>query len=114
MDRNGYRWIVLLGLIIINCAHPLAMQGNSRFSQPDRVHIEETLRRVDNSHRTLPTKNFTSHIRRLIGTPYRYGGNSTSGLDCSGFINVLFEKAFNRTLPRSTEKLYSTRYHRSS
>ena len=41
------------------------------------------------------------------GTPYRYTGITTRGLDCSGFIYVSFRDALGVTVPRSTSGLYS-------
>ena len=40
-------------------------------------------------------------------TPYRYGGVTNSGLDCSGFIFVCFKDALGVSLPRSTSGIYS-------
>lgn len=42
----------------------------------------------------------------LVGTPYRYGGNSTkTGFDCSGFVSFLFRKEAGIELPRSTREM---------
>ncbi|MCQ4347933.1 C40 family peptidase [Pseudomonas stutzeri] len=42
----------------------------------------------------------------LIGTPYRFGGTSTStGFDCSGFIGYLFREEAGIRLPRSTREM---------
>ncbi len=44
--------------------------------------------------------------RSLVGTRYRYGGNSVqSGFDCSGFVGYLFRKEVGLELPRSTREL---------
>lgn len=42
----------------------------------------------------------------LVGTPYRYGGNSPEGgFDCSGLVGFVFREAAGLSLPRSTREL---------
>ncbi len=42
----------------------------------------------------------------LVGTPYRYGGNTPDGgFDCSGLVGFVFKDAANLALPRSTREL---------
>lgn len=36
------------------------------------------------------------------GTPYRLGGQSRSGIDCSAFVQTTFSDRFGITLPRTT------------
>lgn len=38
------------------------------------------------------------------GTRYRLGGNSKSGIDCSGFMQVTFRDLFGISLPRTTKE----------
>lgn len=35
----------------------------------------------------------------FLHTPYKYGGEDTSGVDCSGLTKVVYEKAFSIVLP---------------
>jgi cell wall-associated NlpC family hydrolase len=42
----------------------------------------------------------------LVGTPYRFGGNSPEGgFDCSGLVGFVFHEAAGLKLPRSTREL---------
>lgn len=48
----------------------------------------------------------TSYAMSLIGTPYKYGGDTPdSGFDCSGFVGHVFSHALNISLPRSTGEI---------
>lgn len=37
----------------------------------------------------------------LVGTPYLYGGENASGLDCSGYLFLVFKSSTRRTIPRT-------------
>lgn len=41
----------------------------------------------------------------LLGTPYRYGGSSEAGFDCSGFVGYLFKHEAGIRLPRTTREM---------
>ena len=44
----------------------------------------------------------TSQLAAWKGTPYRYGGTTQKGIDCSGFVQKTFNERFNISLPRMT------------
>jgi len=41
-------------------------------------------------------------IDTWMGTPYRYGGNSRQGIDCSAFTQRFYETVYQTNLPRTT------------
>lgn len=43
-----------------------------------------------------------NQFQRWQGTPYRLGGMTTAGVDCSAFILMIYRDAFNIQLPRTT------------
>jgi cell wall-associated NlpC family hydrolase len=47
--------------------------------------------------------NITKTAKKLIGTPYLWGGNSTKGSDCSGFTQLIF-KSEGVFLPRDARQ----------
>jgi murein DD-endopeptidase / murein LD-carboxypeptidase len=50
-------------------------------------------------------------IDEWYGTPYKYGGSSKSGIDCSAFVQTVFASAFAISLPRTAREQYATTRH---
>src|ERR1700733_8850362 len=42
-----------------------------------------------------------------IGTPYRFGGSSRKGIDCSAFTKELYSEVFNEEIRRNSRDIFS-------
>lgn len=76
--------VLLVVLLLAGCSHH-APPPNANLSDPAAVVIQ-----------------LNDQLRRWHGTPYRYGGLSPRGVDCSGFVYLTFRERFSVKLPRST------------
>ena len=47
-----------------------------------------------------------SSIYDWMGVPYKYGGSDKKGVDCSGFISIIYPQAYNTKVPRASALMY--------
>jgi len=81
-------------------------------SQPKPTqHSKKTLIAKTDTHKSTTKQTSSSTLNKLYaqhkkwrGTPYRYGGLTLNGVDCSGFIFQTYKSLFNINLPRSTKE----------
>ena len=57
------------------------------------------------SRTTTIAKNLTRDALRFLGTPYVFGGTSTSGFDCSGYVQHVFAM-LGVSIPRTADAQY--------
>lgn len=71
---------------------------------PKRV-TTEPRRHIDlNSPANPVTKKLLTEADSWIGTPYAWGGNDRSGVDCSGFVLQVYLRSLEISLPRTSEQ----------
>ncbi len=51
---------------------------------------------------------FKAEIRAYWQTPYLWGGNASSGIDCSGLVGQIYRNAAAIELPRTTLELFAS------
>jgi len=53
----------------------------------------------------VPSDRLQNVIEKWIGVPYRFAGMSRKGVDCSGFVALVFRELNNSKLPHSSRKM---------
>ena len=81
---------------------PLASKREAKLDSLEKLQDIEINNFTDNS------KILIYNIRQYIGTPYKFGGDSYRGMDCSGFVTTVFKESFNIDLPHNANQIYQT------
>ena len=95
--------ISIISLGIFQCLQPRASYIDRRkVARESRLIL---LRDQDKNY-SEKTKEFLKNIKYYLGTPYQYGGSSRQGMDCSGFVSVIFKESFDIDLPHNAQQIY--------
>ncbi|MBO6184802.1 MAG: C40 family peptidase [Chryseobacterium sp.] len=99
-----YKGLVVLAIastVIVSCGSSKNV-SSSKKTPSKTVTKSENLRKLDSSFDgkiSGSVKSLLKDAETYLGTPYKFGGNTSSGFDCSGFtVKVFQENNFN--LPR--------------
>lgn len=76
----------------------------SAVSTYEKDFILEKLSRITDSSKKK--EKFLAEIIGYLNTPYRYGGNSRTGIDCSAFTQSVYINSLNVSLPRTAREQY--------
>ncbi len=60
------------------------------------------------SHHNTVKQKLEKEFKKYKGVKYRYGGTTSLGFDCSGYVQRVYKEAFNINLPRTTKAMMKT------
>lgn len=75
------------------------VQTDNEQPAPTAMDVSSTIENITSIEKQLEN----AHLE-WRGTPYRYGGESSTGIDCSAFTQQVFQDFFDKNLPRNTRR----------
>lgn len=98
---KGLAVLAIISATMISCGSSKSV-AKTKKTPSKTVTKSENLRKLDSNFDGKvagSVKGLLKYAERYLGTPYKFGGNTSSGFDCSGFtVKVFQENNFN--LPR--------------
>lgn len=84
--------ILILCLIVFGC------QSTAKFRAPRNKTIQQSS--------ASQTTNLESFVNNWLSVPYKYGGLTHRGIDCSGFTSLAYKECFGKSIPRISSDQY--------
>lgn len=96
ISHIGHAWILALTIAVGGCAwQPVEPPDARTAGAAEPVPVSSTI-----------GERVASIALEQIGTPYRYGGQTPAGFDCSGLVHYAYGQA-GKSVPRTTGGLWS-------
>jgi cell wall-associated NlpC family hydrolase len=88
---------IFLSFVFLSC------RSSARFSSSHLNDYEASSRSQEFSEKSAALDNYVKH---WLNTPYKYGGMSKSGIDCSGFSFVVMRDVYDIVISRTADAQY--------
>lgn len=107
MNKIFFLFLILSALLTVSCGSnkKLAVKASSTTQLSDQLGFP--VRKKDN------LKLYTE-AAQWLGTPYKYGGNTRTGVDCSGLVCQIYRVVYDQNLERTVAGMYKKNCRKSS
>lgn len=93
MVRLNWLMGLLVLTLMVSCASRKKVHSNTSNKHHNISNIQ--------IHQQLQTE-----IKAWLGTPYKFGGTSHQGIDCSGFTKEIYSVIYRKEIPRQSKQQY--------
>lgn len=115
-------FIILIAFTIASCStkrHINKQNTNKPYKKETKRRTEIVEQKIErnstsnrnkqNSKKKVSVKHkLEAHYKKYKAVPYKYGGTSIKGFDCSGFVQFTYQQLFDINLPRTTGHMLKT------
>jgi len=108
-----YFLTVFVGLILMGCgpqprytSEPVRKSKSQTVLWEEDQETESTQHHQKKSESKIDKAKMGRIINSFLRTPYKHGGESKAGIDCSGLVMQLYKQYAGFNLPHNTKKLY--------
>lgn len=102
MYRTGRHTNLLMALTLSMLMAVCASCGTSRRATSSTRPRGTASEVIDVAYTNDIGKRLVKEARRWLGSPYRYGGNTRKGVDCSGLVAQVYDRTLGIKLPRTS------------
>ncbi|MDM1049176.1 C40 family peptidase [Sphingobacterium hotanense] len=95
----------LVGGVRPNKNAPISDASDARGMEYSKDKLENYAALLGVKQKELDNKSLYYVIDEWMGTPHRMGGLDKRGVDCSGFVGMLYRKAYGKDLPRTSRDM---------
>lgn len=112
MSKAGRYTVLFLAVVLMILAasgcRSSKENGSRKHSESydNRKFSEEYSKKLNVQLTGKEDKKMVKALSGWLGTPYKYGGASKSGTDCSGFVMNIYQEVYNKKLSRSANDIY--------
>lgn len=101
--------LILMLVLPLFCvpAFGQSLNGEAQTTDPDNLAQEYFAQIMDVAVGATTNTKLYQVIYDWIGTPYRLGGKTKKGIDCSKFAYEVYDKVFNTTLGYNSRNIYT-------
>lgn len=71
----------------------------------DATSKDSVVRELTERRRATPNR-LARVVESYLGIPYKWGGNTRAGMDCSALVRAIFRETYGVELPRTSKQMY--------
>jgi cell wall-associated NlpC family hydrolase len=107
MNKCHISFLLIVLVLYIGCApHYIERRPSPRGQKRIVQKSLDIIKKVERENRDFRLGKIFYPIKTYLGTPYKFGGDTRSGMDCSGFTCRVFQESYKKKLPHNASQQY--------